>query len=630
MEITRVGTWRAGSDEERQVSDTTDVVVADRSQRRPVSRAKGAAEIWMRSGFEQASVGLAILDDDGRHTLVNPAYIQQTGRSKSSLIGAGVMKVLTPDSQQLLRVWREERHRPTTIEVVIDRPGQPPYEASMFLTPIDARDARGHTLVQVIGSDVSPTARDSAARLRAIVDHVSDLVLMTRADGALTYVSPSVERATGCQTSQLLGSPFSELVHPDDRQALVEAARTGRSSTVEVDVRLTTPAGWTIHHCRISEVRDQLGSLLGLAYLARSVTNVVDPESPQIETEHADPGTAGVGSSPAPIAETTSRHETSAGSQSSAIVSDTSDLIWQFDQEGPVYANPAARAMRGLTSDSRIDDLGLGDIHPDWAVERIARHGVPQTLAGVVWEEDLAVLDSSGNEVPVSFVLAGHRDGGGPVTHWSSISRPIDRSLRNEAAIRRSLTHDPLTALPGRVLLFDRIEVALARATRTGQRVGMLLLDLDFFESVNTSVGIDIADRLLVAIAERLRTSIRPGDTIGRIGDDEFVVLCEHFDQLDDAERFAERLLRDVEEPIELDGADWFVSMSVGIALARQGVTTPDGLLRNASSAMYRAKELGRGRHVVFGNMISTPELPLDHTPQGAETLAPQGPEHLA
>ena len=608
------------------MSDTTDLVV-DQPHAAQGPKRKVDATQWSRSGFEQASVGLAILDVDGRHILVNPAYVQQTGRSKSALIGAGVMTVLTEPSKRLVQVWRSERHRPTTIEVTLDRPGKGPYDAALFLTPIDARGSHGHTLVQVIGADISPTARDSAARLRAIVDHVSDLVLMTRADGMLTYVSPSVERATGTQTAELVGSPFIDLVHEADRAALAEATRTGRSSTVEVAARFRNRSGWTLHQCRISEVRDQLGALLGLAYLARSVSNVIDPDATGIEAPSASAAVEPSSQSPPAVASIGARPAAHEGSQPGAIVSDTSDLIWQFDHEGPVYANPAARAMRGLSADSRIDEIGLDDIHPEWAVERIARHGVPQTLAGVVWEEDLAVLDSGGNEVPVSFVLAGHRTGGGAVTHWSSISRPIDRSLRNEAAIRRSVTHDPLTALPGRVLLFDRIEVALARATRTGQRVGMLLLDLDFFESVNSSVGADIADRLLVAIAERLRTSIRPGDTIGRLGDDEFVVLCEHFDQLDDAERFAERLLRDVEEPIQLDGADWFVSMSVGIALARQGVTTPDGLLRNAGAAMYRAKELGRGRHVVFGNMISTKELALGHAPEPAETVAPTRPE---
>ncbi|NOX31923.1 MAG: GGDEF domain-containing protein, partial [Actinobacteria bacterium] len=202
------------------------------------------------------------------------------------------------------------------------------------------------------------------------------------------------------------------------------------------------------------------------------------------------------------------------------------------------------------------------------------------------------------------------RRGGGEPTTWTAVARTIAGD-RTDAELRWAATHDPLTGLPGRVLVYDRLEVALSRATRTGQRVGLLVLDLDFFDVVNTAVGADIADRLLAGVAERLARSIRPGDTIGRMGDDEFVVLCEHFDQLDDAERFAERLLRSVEEPIELDGADWFMSMSVGISVARPGVTNADSLLRSADTAMYRAKELGRGRHVVFGKGLQSPQLPF-------------------
>ena len=159
---------------------------------------------------------------------------------------------------------------------------------------------------------------------------------------------------------------------------------------------------------------------------------------------------------------------------------------------------------------------------------------------------------------------------------------------------------DPLTGLPGPALLHDRIEVALARGTRTGQRVGVLMLDLDFFGSLQSSVGSGIASDLLAAMAERLSASVRPGDTVARVGEDEFVVLCEHFERVEDAEGFAQRLLREVEDPVRAAGAEWYLSMSIGVSLARQGAVDPAGLLSNAETAMYRAKELGRGRHVVF------------------------------
>jgi len=593
----------------RQVSDTVGVSNGSHpaSQPQPKSKSSRPQDHWVKAGFHQATLGLAILDGGGNHVLVNAAYIQQTGRPKSNLIGLPITDVVGAPSRQRLADWARSPQQPTTLEVTIDRRGQGDYDAAMFLTPMDDRDANMHVLVQLVGVDSSPTARDSAARLRAVVEHIDELVLMTRADGAITYVSPSAEQALGQTAAELLGTQLTELIHPEDTETMHGVARSGRSSAVDVSVRIRHHEyGWIPHDCRISEVRDQLGRLLGLAYLARP-SREHDETSPQGELTDA-PGKEIDQSVPGPTV------------VPSPIVTDTSDLIWQFDHEGPIFANPAARAMVGLGPDDSLEDLGLGDIHPKWSVERIAKHGVPQTLAGIVWEDDLSLLDQNGDEIPVSYVLAGHRDETDLVTRWSSISRPLDRALRTEAEIRWAATHDPLTALPGRVLLLDRIEVALARATRTGQRVGLLLLDLDFFETLNSSVGTDIAERLLQTTAERLRSAIRPGDTVGRMGEDEFVVLCEHFDQLDDAERFAERLLRVVEDPIELDGAEWFVSMSVGVALARQGITTPDGMIRNANSAMYRAKELGRGRHVVFGNTLAAPELPFPGTPGAGES----------
>lgn len=565
-------------------------------------------DLWVRSGFEQAALGLAVVDSAGRHVLVNAAYVQQTGRARRALLGAPLRTILAPGSRRLVDVWAEQPRQPTTIEVTIDRPGAEAYGAALFLTPLlasptDGSDERDHVLVQLVGVDAAPSSRDAAARLRALAGQLSELVVMARVDGTVTYVSPTVERVTGRTESQLEGTDVIDLVHPDDHATLRDAMRTATTPVVDVVVRMPTASGWAPHRLRVSEVRDQLGNLVGLAHVARAGAGV-------------DESTADERSLPVPTAtpaaEATARALDGPATGAGAVVADTTDLIWQFDHDAPVYANPAARTMIGLGVDDAIAGVGLADIHPPWAVERIARDGVPTTLGGQVWEAELAVLDGDGEEVPVSFVLAGHRDARGVVTHWSSISRPHDRAHLTEARLRWALTHDPLTSLPGRVLLLDRMEVALARATRTGQRVGLLVLDLDYFGTVHESVGSDIADRLLVAVAERLRRSIRPGDTIGRMSEDSFVVLCEHVDHLDDAERFAERLLRIVEAPLTLDGAEWYVSLSIGIALARHHVTTPDGLLRNATAALHRAKELGRGRHVVFGTMLESPALPLD------------------
>ncbi len=569
---------------------------------------------WPTEGFDSTSVGLAVMDSGGRHKVCNPAYAEFVGRTTRGIAGVPITDVVSEEDALRLGEWLYDPTGPLNLPVRLERPDGESLDAMLFVNPVDGVPG-GDSVVQIVPLDASPSVRELSARFRALTENTDELVIMTRGDGTVTLVSQSFLTTTGLDPDEVRGSRFVDLIHPDDSKVIARASRTSRTPVLEVKLRFRTAGDggepdWLATSCRVTEVRDQSGNLIGLAHLARPLTSgSVTPlqESPTPDTadrahERTDPGgrLPDRQSGPMPLDE---------------VIHSTTDIVWMFDHDGPVFANAAARRTIGLTDDESLDGIGLGDIHPRWAVERIARQGIPDTLQGRTWQADLAVIDAEGEERPVSYVLMAHHGPDGAISYWSSISRPEGPDAPTEADLRWAATHDPLTGLPGKVLVHDRIEVALGRSTRTGQRVGLLLLDLDFFEVVNTSVGPDIADRILQSLAERLQSSIRPGDTIGRMGEDEFVVLCEHFDRLDDAEQFANRLLRVVDDPFTIDGAEWFVSVSIGIALARPSLTTPSSLLRNAEQAMYRAKELGRGRQVVFGNSLKAPGLPFPAGP---------------
>src|SRR5262249_37792970 len=153
-----------------------------------------------------------------------------------------------------------------------------------------------------------------------------------------------------------------------------------------------------------------------------------------------------------------------------------------------------------------------------------------------------------------------------------------------------------------RTLLLDRLEVALTRAKRHNLRVAVLFLDLDHFKVVNDSLGHDLGDRLLVAMADRLHTALRPGDTIARFGGDEFVLLCQDLHSRGDAIAIAERVISAVSGPFAIDDAEVFVGVSIGIAFPDGADADPVTLIRDADAAMYRAKERGRGRWEIFDN----------------------------
>jgi diguanylate cyclase (GGDEF)-like protein len=160
--------------------------------------------------------------------------------------------------------------------------------------------------------------------------------------------------------------------------------------------------------------------------------------------------------------------------------------------------------------------------------------------------------------------------------------------------------HDALTGLANRALLFDRLERAVARANRRGGRVGVLFMDLDNFKTINDSLGHEAGDRLLIAVAERLRTCMRAEDTAARLGGDEFTIVLEEIGEPSEALAAAERIRAAFVSPFYLNERDVYVTTSLGVAVSRPGQESADDLLRNADVALYLSKTAGKARHTLF------------------------------
>jgi len=182
----------------------------------------------------------------------------------------------------------------------------------------------------------------------------------------------------------------------------------------------------------------------------------------------------------------------------------------------------------------------------------------------------------------------------------NAANRAREKSARAEAELAHQATHDALTDLPNRVLLLDRTQHAIDLVGRRRGTLAVLFLDLDHFKMVNDSLGHKAGDVLLRQAAERIRQVVRVGDTVARLGGDEFVVLCEDLTDVAEAEEVAERVIRTLNEPFDLDGFEAFVSASVGIAVASESEVDAGALLRDADIALYQAKEDGRSRCQLF------------------------------
>jgi len=175
------------------------------------------------------------------------------------------------------------------------------------------------------------------------------------------------------------------------------------------------------------------------------------------------------------------------------------------------------------------------------------------------------------------------------------IGGALDRAATEEELRRRAL-EDPLTGLANRALLASQLETELRHARRLGDRVCVLVLDLDRFKVVNDTLGRTAGDMLLRMVAARLTACVREEDLVARPGGDEFTVVCTRTATDHAIAEVAQRLVGAVVEPFEIDGREVFVSASVGVAVSEQGREAPEELLRDADAAMYRAKELGGGR----------------------------------
>ncbi|HSJ65649.1 MAG TPA: EAL domain-containing protein [Gemmatimonadaceae bacterium] len=186
----------------------------------------------------------------------------------------------------------------------------------------------------------------------------------------------------------------------------------------------------------------------------------------------------------------------------------------------------------------------------------------------------------------------------------------LDARIRIEDRLRHSTLHDALTGLPNRTLFMERLSHAIARSKRRKEYLfAVLFLDLDRFKVVNDSLGHQVGDELLIAVAARLQQCLRTEDTVARLGGDEFAILLENISEISDAGRIAERIQHELAAPVNLSGYEVFTSVSIGIVDSASAYGLPDYMLRSADMAMYRAKASGKARYEMFDRRMHAQAL---------------------
>jgi diguanylate cyclase (GGDEF)-like protein/PAS domain S-box-containing protein len=432
--------------------------------------------------------------------------------------------------------------------------------------------------------DVTETKRAEEAlaanekRFRALIENSTDGISLMDADGVCVYGAPSTERILGYKPEELIGVNAFDLIHPDDIQDAGQAMAS----------LLTQPSGTQASSNRF-RLKD--GSW---HWFEGTATNLLhDPAVRAIVMNYRD------------ITERREAEEALRESEEQfrLIQESALDAIITMNADGEITSwNPQAETIFGWTRDEAVGRPLAETLIPERHRETHKR-GLERVIAtgeGPILNKrtEVTALDRAGREFPVELAVV-------PLYRGESVSfcafvRDISERKKAEETIRHLAYHDVLTGLPNRVLFEERLRLALAQARRSRTKVAVMFLDLDRFKLVNDTVGHTGGDQLLQEVAGEFSETIREGDTVARVGGDEFTFLLPGIERAEDATAAAERILQRVRKPRTVAGQEFRVTTSIGITVFPRDGGTADILMRNADTAMYRAKERGRDNYQLY------------------------------
>jgi diguanylate cyclase (GGDEF)-like protein/PAS domain S-box-containing protein len=537
-------------------------------------------------------------------TYVNGAFERLFGRTAADLIGYDVARLVgeaIEDQGARHALAAALRHQtPHESTFVLRRRDGSSFRAEMRITPVRDGDGDGAATDWIAVVDDVTDRLDALdqlalaeARYRTLVEHVPAVAYIAEWDehATLTYISPQIEALLGWPPGAFIADQdlWYRCIHPADLERVKQAEQDSYAAGTRVDIEFRVIA----RDGRELWVRDKETVVRGPDGTPRFSQGVLVDVTPTRATE-------------------------------SELADERHRAQRYLDIAGAIIVILDAQARITLLNRAGAELLGYDEgelIGRDWydavVPQRLQEQGRAAYAEELQAEEDDAVHESvvvtkSGEERTIAWRDTVVRDADGSVNAMMSSGVDLTERRAAEEQIAYLAYHDSLTGLPNRALLQEHLDLALARARRSGHAVGLLYLDLDGFKLVNDSLGHPAGDELLCHVTMRLSERRRGSDLLARQGGDEFLLLLTGLERQEaeaHARGVADDLLAAMAEPFSISGAEFHIGASIGVSLYPRDAADADEILRHADAAMYAAKAAGRNTVTVYNG---DPHEPLE------------------
>ncbi len=413
--------------------------------------------------------------------------------------------------------------------------------------------------------------RQSEARYRTILEEIEEGYYETDLTGNYTFFNDVICKKLGYSREEMTGVNFQAHTAPEDIQKITEAYygvyRTGKPLKWMPPKQIRKDGKELFTEDSVSLLRNDKGEIIGFRGVSRDITERILMEEALRRSEE--------------------RYRT--------ILEEIEEGYYETDLAGDItFANNAAcrqfgrseAELIGMNYRTYVPKEDAKGVYQAW--NKVYRTGEPLRAY------PFATIRKDGTQIFLENSVSPLCNKEGKIIGFRSVSRDITERKQFEEKLADMATHDSLTGLPNRTLLNDRLTMGLALSRRSGNRLAVMMLDLDKFKVINDTMGHDIGDQLLKAVGERLASVTRKSDTVGRMGGDEFVLVLPQISQPANAAMLAQRILDIFREPFIFDGHRLNVTTSVGIAVYPDDGKEIEELLKSADTAMYWAKEQGR------------------------------------